>query len=336
MMYFRSSGLVSSLAIRTVNSGGANAYEDSETVFYLDGPHEILVEMRNASEEDLPELSRRDRYLVCRVTGKWELPSQEVCDAFEALSEGRVPNRTESLEDFSEQVAAELSEAAKKTAEALRWRYRILGPPSPYSHRESEWSFDGGQWHALPTRIYGHSEMRPNVTVHLTDKGKADTEALLSEELAEPLGHVLFREAYMLRNSSPRSALVIGVAALEAGFKELVVELKPEEEEKLRKQRTPLAKMLKKDLPKLPAKCTFEGKVLPLPPKLHNSMKEAIDRRNDVVHWGDSAAERKVLKEWLLTIQDVLWLLDYYRGFEWALAHVREETKELLSHSAGT
>ncbi len=224
-MYFRVSGLVSSLGIRVAADDIANtykdfkAYKDSETVFYLGGPHNLSVEMRNASEEELPQTKRPGPYLVCRATGKWEPESQEVRDAFEALREGRVPNRTESLEevgralaqarregriwvynfpwdvlppslqDFSNQVAAELRQAAKNAAEALRWRYGILGPPSPYSFRESEWSFDAEQWHALPTRIYGYTEMSPSATVHLTDKGKADTEALLSENLAEPLGN---------------------------------------------------------------------------------------------------------------------------------------------------
>ena len=76
--------------------------------------------------------------------------------------------------------------------------------------------------------------------------------------------------------------------------------------------------------------------MLPPPQKLRKSIDEAVIKRNRVVHRGSSAVEREVLKEWLLAIRDVLWLLDYYRGFEWALTHVRKETQELLSRSAGT
>ena len=140
---------------------------------------------------------------------------------------------------------------------------------------------------------------------------------------------MLFREAWKLRDSSPRSALVIGVASLEAGFKKFVAELVPEAEWLLEEvPAPPLVEMLTNYLPKLPARCTFGGEVQRPPQKLLEAIGKAARKRNRVVHRGSSAVEREVLKEWLLAIRDVLWLLDYYRGFQWALEYVREETRK--------
>ena len=357
MMSFRCSGFVRSLGIRTTtNNGVANTYRNSETVLYLGGAHEISVEMHNA-DNGFP--FQHEPLLICQATGKWEPNSQEIRDAFEALSEGRAPNRTESLEElqreleeasrkgripsysfpwdvlplplqvFINQVTAELHQAVKKSADALRWRYGILGPHSPYSFGNAKWSFDGKHWHALPHGLQARVELMPTSTVHVTDEVSTDTQALLSQEVAEPLGHILFREAWALHESNPRSALVIGVASLEVGFKKFVAELVPEAEWLVEEAPTPpLLSMLKNYLPKLPAKCTFEGKVLPPPTKLRNSIKRAVEERNGVAHTGSAALEHETLKERLLAIRDVLWLLDYYRGFHWASAHVREETRK--------
>lgn len=360
-MHFRSSILVHSLGIRTIANGVANTYQDSETVLYLGGAHEISVKTRNADEKDVSQLSDHELRLVCQATGKWEPSSQEIRTAFEALSEGRFPNRTESLEelqrelddaveegrisgysfpwdvlpaslqDFINHVASELRQAARKTADALRWRYGILGPHSPYSSWKPEWSFDGEQWHTLPHAVQLQVELESAGTVHVTDEVRADVEVLLSQEVAEPLGHDLFREAWELRDRNPRSALVIGVASLEVGFKSLVAELVPEAAWLVENLPAPrIGKMLKDYLPELPAKCTIEGGVLPPPRKLRNSIEEAAEKRNKVAHTSSAALKPEVLKEWLLAIRDVLWLLDYYRGFQWASTHIREETKKQM------
>jgi hypothetical protein len=360
MMHFRYSILVRSLGIKTIVDRVPNSYQDSETLLCLGGDHEIAVEMRNASEEQISELTGHELYLVCQATGKWEPKSQEVRNGFEALREGRAPYRTESLDererelkeafeegrisgysfpwdvlppllqDFIGQVTAELHQAVKKAADALRWRGGILGPPSPYSSPKAEWSFDGEQWHALPQRLVAHIRVESAGTLFVTDEVKADAEALLSKDLTEPLGQVLFREAWALQQSSPSSALIIGVASLEVGFKKYVAELVPEAAWLVEEAPTPpLVPMLKNYLPKLPAKCTFEGKVLPPPKKLRNKIDQAVRERNKVIHkTGSAALDDELLKEWLLAIRDVQWLLDYYRGFQWALIHVREETKK--------
>ena len=69
MMHFRSSILVRSLGIRTIANGVANTYQDSETVLYLGGAHEISVKMRNADEKDGSQLSDHEIRLEAPPVG---------------------------------------------------------------------------------------------------------------------------------------------------------------------------------------------------------------------------------------------------------------------------
>ena|SRR5215212_2871533 len=104
-MHFRSSYLVRALAIRTRDNGVANTYEDSEIAFYLGGPHEVVVRMRNAGEGERHQAQGHEHYLVCEATGRWTPSSPQVQDGFQALREGRVPNRAETLEEAKQEFA---------------------------------------------------------------------------------------------------------------------------------------------------------------------------------------------------------------------------------------
>jgi hypothetical protein len=114
----------------------------------------------------------------------------------------------------------------------------------------------------------------------------------------EPLGHQLFREAWSERERHPRSALVIGVAAAEVGFKKLVGGLVPQAQWLMDEVQTPsLAKMLRKFLPTLPVKFRFQGKSIRPPNVLLNKLDRAIEYRNKLVHAGQPPPGRSDLEE---------------------------------------
>jgi hypothetical protein len=77
---------------------------------------------------------------------------------------------------------------------------------------------DGEEWHPLPGRFFAH--VSSEGSLHPTGRSIEDVASLVVAEGREPLGHELLREAWFLRMTNPRSALVTGVAALEVGFKE--------------------------------------------------------------------------------------------------------------------
>jgi hypothetical protein len=176
------------------------------------------------------------------------------------------------------------------------------------------------------------------VPARFSDEADNDFRYLLQHEHEEPLGHSLLREAWEQREENPRSALVVGVAAAEVGFKHSVAELAPHAAWLMEEiPSPPLQKMMSTYLPLL-----LEGRdeilVKRLPKSIIKLVDEANQKRNIVVHKSPTGQRRyRELHAWfdqssldsvLLAVCDLLWLLDYYRGYPWALDYVRGETLE--------
>ena len=158
-----------------------------------------------------------------------------------------------------------------------------------------------------------------------------EIEKFVREGVTEPLGHELYREAWHQQHENPRSALILGIAAAEVGFKYYVGALVPEAQWLVENVPSPpLGKMLRKYLPTLPAKLTVQGKAPLLPSAIVKDIEEGVELRNKVAHVGTVALTYERLEEILLAIKDLLWILDYYSGFQWALEHVRTETQAAL------
>ena len=66
------------------------------------------------------------------------------------------------------------------------------------------------------------------------------------------------------------------------------------------------------------------------PEKLLSRLKNAIGKRNDLIHVGVETVEFDFLEEVLDDVDQVLRLLDYYGGHEWALRYLSVETKQAL------
>jgi hypothetical protein len=155
---------------------------------------------------------------------------------------------------------------------------------------------------------------------------------LLQDSNEQPLGHELFREAWQNRRTNPRSSLLLGIAAAEVGLKECIAVLVPGAEWLVQNAPTPpVVNMLTDYLPSLTAKYDFAGKVLPPPKLILDELKKGVKLRNDVTHKGAEPPKPESLENILLAVQDLLWLLDYYCGFVWALEHTRQEIRESLS-----
>lgn len=352
-MYFRSTYSAQELAIRTTGSDGQlKAYEHSELTFHLGGTHHVAVKVQNTENND---------HLRCEASCSFE-PKPKIRNALEALREGQVPDSEKSLEeaeqeivqrardghidkyslpwdvlpnylkDFSDRVRYELSSAARRTVDVLRWRGAIHGPHSPLSSSRHEWSFDKKEWYELPEGQYIIVLGVSSHTLQILDNTRADIEALLAKEASEPLGHQLYREAWEQRVENLRSALVIGVAALEVGLKEFIASLVPQAEWLVGNVPTPpLVKMLQEYLPLLPVRCRIEGKVLPPPEDILKTLTKGVNLRNKVAHAGGVNLKYDTVEEVLLAVRDVLWLLDYYGGIEWACEHVSDKTRATMN-----
>jgi hypothetical protein len=351
-VHFRKEFTVRELDIVGLSSDGLE--------LFLGGPHSLRVRLRNPTTEEIAQ-GNRSNTLFCSAQQTWE-PNPGVTQVLRDLSERRVPKGhhipagpagerfldgpetlkeprlplsflPDSAQSLLNQVHDELAEAIRRTIKLLRWRWGVPGSHNPFAARiqQEGYSFDGVHWYRLPTTL--SMEISSPRYFELTSKRVEVLGELVSTAgKDEPLGHELLREAGTLSSQAPRSALLIGVSALEVGFKELVADLVPHAAWLVENAPTPpVVRMLLEYLPTLPARLNFQGKVLPPPGPIVDQLKKANQARNRVTHAGGASLHGESLVNALQAVQDVLWLFDYYAGHLWALGHMRKETRVALT-----
>lgn len=229
---------------------------------------------------------------------------------------------------FVEHILDELYSTMILTAAVFRWRCGAEGPPDPVRNLRGFCSSDGVSWREVGMfRGLKISFGIPTGPLPPPDVIRNDIAEMIKAGMEEPLGHQLFREAWSQRQVRPRSALVIGVAAAEVGFKKLVGSLVPRAQWLMDEVQTPsLEKMLRKFLPILPVKCRFQGKSIRPPNVLLNKLGNAIECRNKLVHAGQPPPSGNELATMLRAVSDLLWICDLYSGHDWAHKYIPEGT----------
>lgn len=260
-----------------------------------------------------------------------EKMASEISLAFSTSSEGELitPKQLDPRTvEFLDGALDGLFKAMVSTISIFRWRCGLAeGPPNPGRNRHGYFSDDSKSWRKLPmTRSLRISWGIP-CALPPADVIRKEVVGLVTTGTEEPLGHQLFREAWEQRRERPRSALVIGVAAAEVGFKKLVGTLVPEAQWLMDEIQTPpLVKMLDKFLPTLPVRCKLEGKSIRPPKALLKRLDKAVECRNKVVHTGQPPPSTDDLDNMLRAVSDFLWICDAYGGQGWALQNISATT----------
>ncbi|MBP2045186.1 hypothetical protein [Methanobacterium aggregans] len=232
---------------------------------------------------------------------------------------------------FSMYIHEKLSSYIIRTIDMLRWRFALKGEHNYLkSFKDYNFSLDGKIWFKMPPSKKSLT-IRPELISNMDYRRINEAQNLMQIYDREPLEHEMYREAYSNLNTNPRSSLIMAVSSAEVGFKRLANELHPQNEWLLENiQSPPLRKMLKDYLPLLPTKLKINGKVL-VPPHIVRAINKAVEERNKLVHTGISKIDKDELLEILDVVNDLLYLFDYYRGFEWALGHLSLETQKALN-----
>ncbi len=146
---------------------------------------------------------------------------------------------------------------------------------------------------------------------------------LLDDGLSEPIGFTLLAEAAALADTTTRGSLVMAMVALEVGVKDFIGELVPDARWlAMEVPSPPIYRILGQYLHQLPVRLELpSGGTRPPPDATLTIIKDANRRRNSVAHAGGTSSARFV-KETLDAVNDVLRLLDYYLGYEWAVEHM--------------
>jgi hypothetical protein len=170
---------------------------------------EIVLRKRPEGTEP-PAIENNDGLIV--ATCERELPErlQRETEASGALSIKKQAVR-EVFDDFQDCIV--------RTLRLLRWRTASEGTPNPIRMETTNyfvWSLDGADWKLVADSI--HHATGFEIRQLGSSPTKEDIEFIqkgLIEGLNEPLGHELLREAVGNRQSNPRSALILAVAAAE-------------------------------------------------------------------------------------------------------------------------
>ena len=317
------------------------------------GAHQVKVELRRPTNEEVSKgHDSRHAFSTALSTVK---PNEKVAAIFTRIATGDYPanqyhesgdmtyispNGTkihvpaiadfpDNFRSFVNTVSDELRDAAIRTVSILRWRVNHSGPHNPISSRGLSWSTDGIFWHPMPSNV--HIRLEKFDRLQITQEIRDAVQTLSADGSSGPLHHDLFREAWEQRSYNPRSSLVIGMAASELAVKRCIADLVPGAEWlAINVPSPPLIRILADYFPELPAKCNFGGSVKPPPKCVLDDLRKGVTIRNQLSHSGAENPSVATVEAILLSVQDLLWLVDYYSGSDWAIEHLRYQTRESL------
>lgn len=238
-----------------------------------------------------------------------------------------IPNH---IEQYLIKIQTEMRDIAERALRLLRWRTDAFSgvnviPPIGNAF----FSFDTKTWFGLCTPIHSFMEVQREIDV--SDGKDEEIAEFVNDGRDEPIAHALWREAWVLKNSNPQAALLMGVASAEIGFKQFAASLLPSTQWLLDNLPSPpLDKMIREYLPTLPTKLKIAGKVVAPPEELMKLLKDGIAMRNKLAHTGKQVVRRSKVHHVLSAIHDLLRLFDYYAGHEWALDYITKATLSSL------
>jgi len=306
---------------------------DGATFFELTDPPAASVSFRKLGDDDAGTHERAGDILVTS-TGSFEPPRKirEWLETSEPVQMMPADLATGTLER-----TRQLLNAARKVVRVVHWVAARTDEMKPTkSLRPCEFQVvEGGPWRRIEPAI--------SLKVSFRSLGRTISGAVLDEVRQvlrgggeEPLSNVLLSEAWSLLATSPRGALVLGIASLESCVKRLIVVCVPDSQWLVENVPSPpIESMLRDFVGKLKTKASINGKVVPPPQALLKTIKNAVVLRNQVVHGISRDVSSEKVEEYLRAIADINLLMDCYAGNTWAIKNMSHETTKALTESLG-
>jgi hypothetical protein len=286
--------------------------DDTKSVDFQFGQPPIHLRIARITTEELgPDTDETD-YTATLSTQ--EDVSEKVAGLFDQDSTEPHPAVKECTVRVSSRLHAELYRVLR----LLRWRLGDFKHAHPEKDlRRFEWSVDQAIW--KPARGHVKLMFLPVGFGYfpLDDKRLPSIREMVANGTREPLAHEMLREAAELMRDYPRSALVTAISAAEIGCKEMISALVPDAEWLAMHAPTPpLVQMLEEYVPKLPLK-----QLLPdgsfVPQSLIKTLRKGVRLRNEAIHRG-SSVKFDSLEEILDAVHQLLYLIDVFKGHQWA------------------
>jgi len=229
---------------------------------------------------------------------------------------------------YLETLHGKVIDYAQRVADLFRWAttgYHVDGRVYAPTLSVPMWSLSGSPTRPilLAVQMTIKSMLPPVVPIDAAN-GVVQSVGQLGE--SAPVADEIIREAWALRETNPRAAVVLAVASAEAGFRRLVSDLVPDARYLVEELQTPpLTLLLRNYLPKLPLRSTPRLAVVPR--SVLRQLEAAVKLRNAIVHKGTRSPDHRAVEDALVVASDLVRLFDYYSGNQWALKFVTEETR---------
>lgn len=314
-------------------------WENSPLEFTYDGSPRVTVNLRQATDDERP--AGREPATICVATCEVEPPA-DIRMEFGGLQGdpirkglkqvGGLEKLPEEFQTFVGTTRTTLLDYAKRTTLVVRWRCGMPGPHNPFrSPVTHQWSLDGDDWWPMPTTFVGRFTTpwvsRPHGDI------QEDVKDVVSGGGSEPLGHEMLREAWDTSIDSPRTSVVLAVAAAEIGTKQCIGRLAPQAKWLIDNLPSPpLGTLLRRYIPLMPAKLKLKGKFVRLPSKTIKTVERGVELRNKIIHGRTTEVASDELDELLLATRDLLYLLDGFSGYAWAIERVQPPTLDELGN----
>lgn len=236
----------------------------------------------------------------------------------------------EDLKSLIEQTFSKMWREFHRFVKLYRWQQNEqLSLPSP-GQMSGYWRTQyEGLYSVIPLRGSSFSGATLG-GFHWDDQDQRELDLLWSQRgLEEPLAHELRGEAELIKDSSPRSALLMCASALEVGVKAHIGRVAPVADWLVfNVPSPPIYKVLRDYLPSIHEENPSALDWSALKP-LFKRCQELAEDRNKLTHAGNSP-NTEIVESYLTVVSDVLYLLDHLEGHAWVAEHVTYGTRKAL------
>lgn len=233
------------------------------------------------------------------------------------------------FQDYCSELARGLSEQVRNTYRNLIWYQGLDYGINPFQNGVVEASTDGAAWFGVPGQLSFETGM-----IHGISSSEETIQFVTSSVQAkdfEPLAHEMLREAKAIRGEHKRSSLLIAISAAETGIKKFIVYMQPDTKWLLENAPSPdLLKLVKEYIPIFKLDISSHEDAKSREVEILEILKKGISIRNRLVHGASYSLSSQTLGDLIGAVEELIWLIDYYSGNEWATRHMNEKLAEHL------
>lgn len=229
--------------------------------------------------------------------------------------------------EYCDSVRRDLYSFSSRTYKSIRWVDNLKGDNNPFVNNKLLWSFENSVWNEFNGELFIDLGIKKGL--YSSEKFIGVVTDIVQSGNSEPLGHELLREAYSIRTSFPRSALLIAVSAAETGIKQCITSLQPETKWLIENSASPnILKLFREYIPTLSLKVDSDFDLVIPTESILKPLQKSIQMRNIISHGGQCKVKVEQLKIAFDTIKNLLWVIDFFMGNKWAIRHLDDHVKK--------